>query len=174
MRFAELVATAVSNAQARAEVQRLADEQAALRRVATLVARESSPEQVFAAVAAEMGRLLLVEGARVICYEEDGTASLLASWGEHDAPVGTRVTLDDGNVGALVLRTGRLARIDDYSTVSGSLAALVRELGFRSMIGSPILIEGRVWGCDDRAIESPPGEGTVIAATIPIPASQPA
>jgi GAF domain-containing protein len=69
LNFSELVATAVSNAQARAEVHRLADEQAALRRVATLVARDSAPEEVFAAVAEELGGLLLVEDARVIRFE---------------------------------------------------------------------------------------------------------
>ena len=56
--FSELVATALSNAEARAEVRRLAHEQAALRRVATLVARESPPAEVFAAVAEEVARLL--------------------------------------------------------------------------------------------------------------------
>src|SRR5262249_36875748 len=48
--FTELVATAVSNAQAREELQLLADEQTALRRVATLVAGGALPEQVFASV----------------------------------------------------------------------------------------------------------------------------
>jgi signal transduction histidine kinase len=167
MRFAELVATAMSNAQARSEVQRLADEQAALRRVATLVARESSPDEVFSAVAEELGRVLLVEGTRVIRYEDDGTARLLASWGERDLPVGTRITLHDDNVGSLVRRTGRPARVDDDSWASGSVAALVRELGFRSVVGAPILIEGRVWGAmvalSRQAEPLPPGTESRIA-----------
>jgi signal transduction histidine kinase len=146
MRFAELVATAMSNAEARAEVQRLADEQAALRRVATLVAHEASQEAVLAAVAQELGGLMLVAGTRVIRYDDDATTTLVASWGEQDVPVGTRVTREDDAIGALVRRTGRPARIDDYSPVTGSLAAAIRELGFRSAIGSPILIEGRLWG----------------------------
>src|SRR3954464_6405308 len=54
--FADLVATAVANAEARAEVERLADEQAALRRVATLVAQEAPLETVFATVAEEVAR----------------------------------------------------------------------------------------------------------------------
>jgi hypothetical protein len=38
--FTELAATAISNVEARVEVERLAEEQAALRRVATLLARD--------------------------------------------------------------------------------------------------------------------------------------
>jgi GAF domain-containing protein len=59
--FAELVATAIAKTQAREELRTLADEQAALRRVATLVAEAAPPPAVFAAVAEEVGRLLLAD-----------------------------------------------------------------------------------------------------------------
>ncbi|MCW3065001.1 MAG: sensor kinase [Solirubrobacterales bacterium] len=146
--FTELVATAMSNVQARAEVDRLADEQAALRRVATLVARESSPAQVFAAVAEELERLLRVELATIYRYESDGTATVVADRGDRDAPilVGTRMSLEGENVTALVLRTGRPARIDDYANVTGSLGTYVRDLGIRSAVGCPIVVRGRLWG----------------------------
>ena len=146
--FAELVATAISNVQARAEVRRLADEQAALRRVATLVARETRPAHVFAAVAEEVGRLLRVEVATMLRYDSDETATVVAGWGERDAPtpVGTRMSLEGENVAGLVRRTGRLARIDDYAKVTGSVGAYAREVGFRSAVGCPIVVEGRLWG----------------------------
>jgi signal transduction histidine kinase/uncharacterized protein YoaH (UPF0181 family) len=148
--FTELVATAMSNAQARAEVHRLADEQAALRRVATLVARESSPGEIFAAVGAEVGRLLRVEGTRLVRYEPDGSATIVADWGERDSgsAVGLRVTREsmDGGVVALVLDTGRPARIDDYAAVPGSVTDFARELGIRSAVGTPIVVDGRLWG----------------------------
>ena len=54
--FTKLIATTIANTQARQEVSALADEQAALRRVATLVARGEPPRGVFAAVAQEVGR----------------------------------------------------------------------------------------------------------------------
>ena len=114
--FTELVATAISNVQTRAEMQRLADEQAALRRVATLVARESPPAAIFAAVAEEVGLLLDVEAIRIVRYEEGGTVEVAASWGEPDAaiPVGTHLTLGDNSLSSTVRRTARPARFDNH------------------------------------------------------------
>ena len=150
--FTELVTTAIANTEARTEVGRLADEQAALRRVATLVAREASPAEVFAAVAEEVGRLLRVEATTLLRYEPDGTATLVAHRGEPDArfPVGTHVTFEPGNVEgsvpALVLDTGRPARIDDFAKAPGAAAAHARRLGIRSAVATPIVVEGRLWG----------------------------
>jgi signal transduction histidine kinase len=129
-------------------VDRLADEQAALRRVATLVAHQTSPEEVFTAIAEEVGQLLGVEGTRLFRYERDHTATIVAAWGEgvFPVPVGSRVTLDGDNVASLVLRTERPARMDDYAKATGYLAAAVRERGVRSVVGAPILVAGRVWG----------------------------
>jgi signal transduction histidine kinase len=146
--FTELVATAMSNAQAREEVRRLADEQAALRRVATLVARESPPAQLFAAVAEELGRLLRVSHTKLCRYEPDGTATLVADWGEPDSvvPVGTRCVVDGENVVTLVRRTEQPVRIEDYAKASGVIGEHVRQLGVRSAVGAPIVVEGRLWG----------------------------
>ena len=143
--FTELVATAIANTEARAEVQRLADEQAALRRVATLVARGTRPEEVFAAVANEVGRLLSVEVANVIRYESDDTVLLVASAGER-IPVGSRWPLGETTLAPIVLETGRPARVDNYAQVTGQLAEDIREEGIRSAVGTPIIVEGRVWG----------------------------
>jgi signal transduction histidine kinase len=147
-RFTELVATAISNSEARAEVGRLAEEQAALRRVATLVARESPPDEVFAAVAEEVGRLLHIDDTRMVRYEADGTATVVASWGRlaTDLPVGTRLTLEGESASALVLRTGRPARINDFTNATGAFAASLRYLGVHSAVGAPIIVEGRLWG----------------------------
>ena len=147
-RFTELVSTAILNAEARVEVQRLADEQAALRRVATMVAREREAPEVFAAVAEEVGRLLPVEDAAMLRYEDDGSAMIVASWGElADVSVpGTRLPVDGDNVAARVLRTGRPARIDDYGTASGAFGTRMRELGIGAAVGYPIVVDGRLWG----------------------------
>jgi signal transduction histidine kinase/ketosteroid isomerase-like protein len=146
--FTELVATAIANAQARSDLDALVEEQAALRRVATLVARESSPDEIFAAVAEEVGRLLQLEDARLVRYEGDGTATVVASWGQLATalPVGSRVTLDGESVNALVLRTGRPARIADFRNAAGAFAASLREMGVRSAAGAPIVVDGRLWG----------------------------
>jgi signal transduction histidine kinase len=146
--FSDLVASAISNTQTRTEVRRLADEQAALRRVATVVARQPSPDEVFAAVTNEVGTLLRVEHSYMWRYEPDGSATMVAYWGELDAGItaGTRQTLEGESVAALVLRTERPARIDDYTSATGSIAEYVRGLGVRSAVGAPIVIEGRLWG----------------------------
>jgi PAS domain S-box-containing protein len=146
--FTELVATAMSNAQARADVTRLADEQAALRRVATLVAHEPPPDEVFGAVAAEVGRLLPVEYTAMLRYEDDGTATVVATWGERAAPLklDTRMPVGGKNVTTLVQRTGRPARIDDYGEASGAIGTRLRGLGTLSAVGCPIIVNGELWG----------------------------
>jgi signal transduction histidine kinase len=146
LNFTELVATAISNSEARAEVERLAGEQAGLRRVATLVARESPPAEVFAAVSEEMGRLLRVEDTSILRYEDDGTATVVASSSEEDLKVGDSLSLEGESVTARVLTTGRPARLDDYLVASGGLGTQMREAGIRSAVGAPIVVEGRLWG----------------------------
>jgi PAS domain S-box-containing protein len=146
--FTELVATAVANAESRAGLDRLAEEQAALRRVATLVARGVPPEEVFGAVTGEVVRLLPVDFAHMGRYEPDGTITVLAASGAtvERFPVGRRWSLGGKNLATLVFETGRPGRIDGYSDAAGALGVTGRELGIRSSAGTPIIVEGRVWG----------------------------
>ena len=147
--FTELAATAIANAQARVALRSFAEEQAALRRVATLVARGGSPEEVFAAVAAEAGRLLSADVTGISRYDPDGTAAAVGGWNRTgDAmsfPIGTSVRLGGRNVVTLVSETGRPARIDAVADSSGEPAAFARERGFGSVVGAPITVEGRLW-----------------------------
>src|SRR5829696_8496078 len=112
------------------ELQRLANEQAALRRVATLVAHESPPAEVFAAVTEEVGRLLAVEVTTMHRYH-DGAATVVASWGERGGvlTVGERIPVEGENVTAIVHRTCAPARIDDYARATGELGQIVRNRG---------------------------------------------
>jgi GAF domain-containing protein len=147
--FTELVATAIANTESRAALARLAEEQAALRRVATLVARGAPPEEVFTAVAGEVGQLLPVDQSALCRYEPDGALTFVSQWGRETArfPVGSRWVIGGHNVGTLVFQTGRSARVDyNAKSTSGPLGASIREAGFRSAIGTPILVEGRLWG----------------------------
>jgi GAF domain-containing protein len=145
--FTELVATAIANSQARDDVTRLADEQAALRRVATLVAQAAPPADVFEAVSAEIAWLVPAEGAALMRFETDGMVTALGGWTSVGGyvEVGTRYPME-GTVSGLVFETGRPERIDNYSEEPGEAAAAARELGFRSSVGAPITVEGRVWG----------------------------
>ena len=134
----EIIADALQAS--RDEFHRLASEQSALRRVATLVAHGLPPPDVFAAVAEEAGRVLGADGTRLLRYEADGTATVLTSWGKAgvEIPVGTRVTLDGRDVGAQVWQSRRPARIESPAAGLGD--------GVYSAVGAPILVEGHVWG----------------------------
>jgi signal transduction histidine kinase len=147
--FTELAATAIANAQARVELRGFAGEQAALRRVATLVARAASPEQVFAAVTEEAGRLLGASYTVMSRYDPDGTRTIVAAWSSTGPtfPVGNVMTLGGRNVPTLVFQTHRPARIDDYAGGSGPIAeAAVRDVGLRAAVGVPVSVEGALWG----------------------------
>ena len=146
--FTELVATAIANAESRAGLARLADEQAALRQVATLVARGVPPEELFAAITAEAGRVLSVEYAALSRYEPGRGVTVVAVWGRtgHDVPFGGRLNLEGNNIGTLVFETGRAARIDNYADASGPLGDLARGQGVGAAVGTPINVEGRLWG----------------------------
>jgi GAF domain-containing protein len=145
--FTELVATGIANAQARVELRGFAEEQAALRRVATLVARAAPPEEVFAAVTTEVRRLLAVDLTVLCRYDPDGVLTYVG-WSQsgNEGPVGVRVPLGGRNVAGLVFETGRPARVDDYGGASGAAADVVRPFGLRAAVGVPVGVEGRLWG----------------------------
>jgi signal transduction histidine kinase len=145
--FTELVATAIANAEAREELRRVADEQAALRRVATLVARAAPPAELFAAVAAEVGRLLPADLTLIGRYDRAGTVTGVAGWrSSGDAVPATTVDLGGRNVTSLVFETARPARLDRYEDASGAAATDARRRGLRSAVGAPISVESRLWG----------------------------
>jgi PAS domain S-box-containing protein len=147
--FTELVATAISNSASRSELARLGDEQAALRRVATLVARESPPAEIFAAVAKEVALLLGVEDTTIFRYEDDWTATVVADRaGDRTAAlaIGSQMSLEGDSATARVRRTGRPARVDDFSNATGPLADYTRAAGIGSSVASPIVVDGRLWG----------------------------
>ncbi len=146
--FTELVATAVANAESRAGLSRLLEEQAALRRVATLVAAGAPSEDVFASVVEEIGRLLPVDLVNMCRYESDRTQTFVATWGKPGKrfPLGSRWPLGGKNVATAVFETGRPVRIEDYSNVSGPVSVVARRTDLRSAVGTPIIVEGRLWG----------------------------
>ena len=149
--FTELLATAIENAESREALERLADEQAALRRVATLVAQGMLPAEIFSAVSEEVGRLFGTDTAAAVRFDHDDPAIVFVGVGKRileELPIGTRWELDDAMASAEVYRTGRSARVNarDWSSVSAPIAATGRRLGIVSTVASPIIVEGRRWG----------------------------
>jgi signal transduction histidine kinase len=146
--FTALVATAISNSQAHEDLRRLAEEQAALRRVATLVAQGVPPRDLFGAVTDEVGTLLGADLADVARYESDDTLTVVGTWaaaGEHPK-IGTPLPLMEGDLATTVLRTGRAARMVGNDGIPAHLAGMRKELGIHSSVASPIVVEGRPWG----------------------------
>jgi len=146
--FTELVATAIANSQAHEQLQRLADEQAALRRVATLVARGAEPPVVFDAVCRETGRLFGSTTVNLARFTADGFNLTMAGWSMRDVhvPAGTRLPLAGETINTLVRDTAAPGRFDSYGEASGELAELLRARGVRAEVGAPVVVDGRVWG----------------------------
>ncbi|MCU1656797.1 MAG: putative GAF-sensor signal transduction histidine kinase [Pseudonocardiales bacterium] len=145
--FMELAATAIANAKAEQELRELADTQAALRRLAMLVARGERPEAVFAAVTREALQHFGGGTARMIRFELDGTATLIANEGTTGphVQVGKRWEgYPPTGLTATVWRTGQAARVDDYHDVPGGERYLTE--GIRSAVALPIHVDGRLWG----------------------------
>jgi signal transduction histidine kinase len=134
--------------QAETELGRLADEQAALRRVATLVARGVPAAEVFAAVADEVERLLDAQATAIGRLEPDGTMVIVATSGTANevAPIGSRLTLESNEAIARVIRTGRSARVDDYGQAPAPVNEVAQRLGIRCAVAIPIMVEGSLWG----------------------------
>jgi PucR C-terminal helix-turn-helix domain/GGDEF-like domain/GAF domain len=134
-----------------AEYRRLAAEQAALRRLATLVARGVEPSEVFDAVTRELCRCVPAESAGLWRYEASGDITMLAA-AYHPAaapakwPVGSQTPIAGNTLASMVQRAGGPARMDSYENVAGVLATHVRAVGIRAAVGVPVIVDGRVWG----------------------------
>jgi signal transduction histidine kinase len=142
------LAVSLDNAQLYAGYRRIADEQAALRRVATLVAQGPAPSAVFDAVATEMQRLLDADGVTLGRYEPDDAVVVVAHRGVEGwhLPAGARFEHEGQNVTAAVRRSGRPSRMEHFDVPDGPIAEYVRDRGVRSSVGAPIVVEGRLWG----------------------------
>jgi signal transduction histidine kinase len=155
---------------AQAEQRQLADEQAALRRVATLVAQAVTTTEVFEAVTREVGLQCGADLARMERFEPDRTITAIAAWsrrGEAHLAVGSRMSLEGASIAAQVLESGRPARVDSFEGASGPIASEAQALGIRSSVGCPIVVGARTWGViaasTRRAAPFPPNTEARIA-----------
>lgn len=130
------------------EVEETAAEREGLRRVATLVAAGASRDEVFAVVAEEVGWFANASTVQVFRYEPDKSVVRVATWGSEatELQIGARYQVGGHNVITAVLRTGQPARIDDAASITGEPAVLAGKLGFRCVVGAPIVVVDRVWG----------------------------
>jgi len=139
------LAVSLDNAQLYAESRRIADEQATLRRVATLVARGATPDLVLASVAQEVGELFHAQLSAVLRFEPNGDVTVMGGFGFTTSQLGPEDRAESDALTASVRTTGRPGRWDvDRPASAGRPGAA--PLGVHSLVASPILVEGRVWG----------------------------
>ncbi len=144
--FAELAATAVSSAQARDQLRELAEEQAAVRRVAELVAHGTGQAELFEAVVAEAAELIHGEATTLVRFGDGRSCTILATR-NGPAPVGSAVEIAEDGMGvvAQILATGRSARWDrDDTGVDDGRTDSADGLGLG--VGVPIILNDRLWG----------------------------
>jgi signal transduction histidine kinase len=147
-RFTELLAVAIANSEARDGLRRLADEQDALRRLATLVAQGAESGAVFDAVCEETARIVGSSSANLARFSPPGFTETVAGWsrdGRH-VPSGVRMPMEGEVINVIVQRERAPGRVADYSHVEGQLAALLRGIGVRTEVGAPVIVDGEVWG----------------------------
>ena len=152
-------------------LEALLAEQAALRRVATMVAGSTPAPALFGRVCEELGELLAVKSTDMIRFEDEHFATVVGSWTGNDAPsfpVGERIPVEGETVTAKLYRSGRPERVDDYDDVEGELAERLREFGIHSVVGAPIFVAGRLWGAimvsSEQAHAFPAGTETRISS----------
>lgn len=139
------------------ESARLAEEQSALRRVATLAAQPVPPSAVFESVTQEVGQLCHADLARMLHYEEDGSVTGVAAWskGPTRLAVGTRFTLEGPSIARAVRQNRGPARVNDFAGATGEIAQEAHEVGIRSSVGCPIVVAGHLWGVIVASTRSP-------------------
>jgi signal transduction histidine kinase len=137
------------------ELRMLVDEQAALRRLATAVARKVPPDEIFKAVAEEIGPLLGTDEAAVVRFEPAGTITIVAGAGPwaNGIGIGTSLEHDDSFAMTRVFRTGRPARVEHPACSRPRRFALPAA---RSAVASPIIVDGRLWGAIAAATKREP------------------
>ena len=140
-----------------AELEQIAEEQAALREVATLVANGAESRAVYDAVCVATGRLINAASVNLAQFTADENILTLAGWSQRGThvPPGTRLPLDGQPIDALIKQTRAPARVDSYERQHGPLAARLRELGIKSEVGAPVIVEGSVWGTLVAGMDSP-------------------
>jgi signal transduction histidine kinase len=139
------------------------DEQDALRRVATAVARQHAPEEVLELVASEVAHHLAADAALTARFDAQGVATVLAEWsapGVSHFPKGEQITIRGATALAKVQQSGAPARVDSYEGMPGQYPAELRKLGMRAAVAAPIIVDGRLWGAVGAAsVRGPFGQG---------------
>src|SRR3954447_24659796 len=151
-RFTELIATAIANIESREALRELADEQAALNRVATLVAEGAEPAALFAAVTKEVEHLFVAVSPSVlpsIIHFDAGPEFVLVGTSKDQLklPLGSRWGPKNVYASTRVFLSGASVSVEAAEVLAarGPDSELLQEQGFLYQVGSPIIVEGQLW-----------------------------
>ena len=135
---------------AEAKLQRLAEEQAALRRVATVVASQREPERIFEIVSHEASRVLGAQSSGIVRFEEDAPIGRIVGRWHGDGPrgfeLGSVIPITGESALPRLFRTGQPTRMDGYENAQDEVGRTMHTLGFRSVVAAPVDVGGRLWG----------------------------
>src|SRR4051812_11062532 len=152
-------ALALENERLRLALKARLDEEQALRRVATSVARQHAPEEALELVAEEVARHLGGDSAMTARYDALGLATVLAEWsapGVEHFPAGRQISIGGPTALAQVQQSEAPARVDSYEGMAGDYPAEVRQLGVGASVAAPIRVDGKLWGAVAAASVSAP------------------
>ncbi len=148
-RYGAILADAVESFESRDALAPMLAQQAALREIATLVARGAPQDRLFDAIAEATSDVLGLRAISLVSYQADGdvfTHVAATALGQETLPVGATWNSEDSMICAEMLRTGRPARIDDASGSPGRIAQIHRAAGRSQVVGAPIVVDGEPWG----------------------------
>ena len=141
-----------------AQYRQVADEQAALRRVATLVAAGAPPEEVFTAVTVEVGQLLGVDFASTSRYHPDGAVTVVGAWARSgvppEFPSGIHLPAGGANVRTRVYETSRPARFDAFVEDLGPATVHALDAACPRLGGRADHCRGSVMGGHHRVVQT--------------------
>jgi signal transduction histidine kinase len=147
--FRAAVELALENRRLQLVLRARLEEEQALRRVATVVARQHDPDEVFALVTKEVARHLDADASMTASFGGPGVATVLAEWsapGIGHFPMGRQIRIGGPTALAQVQATGAPGRVDSYEGMPGDYPAELCDLGMRAAVAAPIMVDGRLWG----------------------------
>ena len=145
----DAIALSLENARLQLALRGRLEEQQALRRVATAVAREHDASDVFDLVTREVARHLDADAAMLARYDGPGLATVLSDWarpGQAVFPTGEQIAIGGPTALAQIQATHAPVRVDTYEDMPGDYPASLRELGVRASVAAPVVVDGQLWG----------------------------
>lgn len=144
-----LAAETAERAASESAQEELTAEQAALRKIATLVAHDAASDRVFEQVTFEAAKTVGALAASLTRFDEDNTVAFVGGWSESGTlafPIGSRLPLEGTGILVAVRDTGKPQRIDRYEGREGQVVERLTSFGYGTATAAPVKFGGQTWG----------------------------